>query len=311
VNFVVDWQEEFPAASRGGSVAIGNFDGAHTGHASLIRELVRQARATHGGPAVALTFSPHPVEVLRPGTRVELLTTPADRAALLAGLGADLVLTLKATPELFRLSAREFFDRVVRGNLDARGMVEGANFCFGRDREGDVELLAEFCREAGMPLSVVPPYFLDGIEVSSSRIRQELQRGDVALAAKLLGRPYHLRGVVVGGKRRGRTIGFPTANLEGIATVIPAGGVYATRARTAAGEAYPSATNVGPSPTFGEEAPRVEVHLIGFAGDLYGQELEIEFLARLRETRPFAGPAELIEQLRRDVEQARSYAASR
>jgi riboflavin kinase/FMN adenylyltransferase len=301
----VDWQEPFPGPSRVGSVAIGNFDGAHAGHASLIRELVRQARQTHGGPAVALTFVPHPLEVLRPGTRVELLTTPADRAAYLIELGADVVLNLRATEELFRLPPRAFFDRVVRDRLGARGMVEGTNFRFGHDREGDVELLAALCGEASIPLSVVSPLFLDGAEVSSSRIRAELQRGDVARAAALLGRPYCLRGTVVAGQRRGRTIGFPTANLEGVATVVPGGGVYAARARTAAGDLCPAAVNIGPNPTFADEAQKIEVHLIGFSGDLYGQELQVEFLARLRDTRPFAGAAELVEQLRRDVEQVR------
>ncbi len=299
----VDWRDSPPAEARGGALAVGNFDGAHRGHAALVAELRARARAL-GGPAVALTFDPHPLALLRPDQLQPFLTTLPDRVALLHDLGADQVVVLRTTPELLGLSAREFFRQVVLDRLAARALVEGTNFGFGHNREGDVELLGRLCREAGATLTVVPPVLVDGAPVSSSRARNALLTGDVAGAANLLGRPYRLRGVVGAGQGRGRTIGFPTANLERWATVVPGDGVYAARALLEGG-AWPAAVNVGPNPTFGEQARKVEAHLVGFAGDLYGAPIALDFVARLRDTRKFAGPAELVEQLRLDVEQAR------
>lgn len=296
----VSWRQAFPESCRGGAVSIGNFDGAHRGHAALIDETVRQARAA-AGPAVALTFDPHPGALLRPDRPPALLTTADDRAAFLRRMGADEVITLEATADLLDLPATEFFTRVLRDRLAARAVVEGANFGFGRGREGTVELLARLCRDAGIGLSVVEPVWLDGAAVSSSRIRDELRRGDVAAAAALLGRPYRLHGTVGTGQRRGRTIGFPTANLTGVATVVPAEGVYAVVARTPDGALWPGAANVGRNPTFAEAQHKIEVYLIGFQGDLYGAALAVDFLTRLRATRAFAGVSELVEQMSRDV----------
>jgi riboflavin kinase/FMN adenylyltransferase len=303
-NHVVDWQQFPPESCREGAVAIGNYDGAHLGHAALIAELVRQARAV-GGPAVALTFDPHPRALLRPDLPLSLLTTPSDRAELLHRLGATEVLTLRVTRSFLDLSAVEFFEQVVRERLRARALVEGTNFGFGHGREGNIDTLTKLCREAEMPLRVVPPLVLEGAEVSSSRIREALLRGDVVLAARLLGRPYRLCGTVATGAGRGRTIGFPTANLEQVATVIPGDGVYAVRVRGEGGSCCPGAANIGPNPTFAEQQRKIEVHLIGFSGDLYGQHLAVDFIERLRATRPFASVAELVAQLGRDVEQAR------
>jgi len=195
----------------------------------------------------------------------------------------------------------------VREGLATRALVEGEDFRFGHDRTGAVDTLAQLCPAAGVTLSVVPPLELDGAVVSSSRIRTELERGAVAEAARLLGRPYRLHGTVSTGQKRGRTLGFPTANLDPMFTLAPGDGVYAVRVFIG-GEAWPGAANIGPNPTFGEQARKVEVHLIDFSGDLYGQPLAVDFLARLRDTRPFASVTDLTEQLRRDVEQARRLA---
>jgi riboflavin kinase/FMN adenylyltransferase len=296
-----------PACYRGGAVTIGNFDGVHRGHAALLAELRRAASAV-GGPAVAVTFDPHPLQLLRPEQFLPLLTTPADRAELLTAAGADHVLLLRTRPELLRLTAEEFFTQVLLGRLAARAVVEGPNFGFGRQRQGNIDTLRELCRQHGLALTVAAPLLQDGVTVSSSRVRSALMRGDVRLAAELLGRPYLLRGVVGTGQRRGQALGFPTANLEQIPTVIPGDGVYAVRVAHA-GKVWPGATNIGPNPTFGESARKVEVHLIGFKGDLYEQPLAVEFVERLRDTRPFRGVAELVEQLRQDVEQAARLAA--
>jgi len=304
---VVDWRQMPDASCRGGAVTVGNFDGVHRGHAALLDALRVQAGAV-GGPAVVFTFDPHPMDILRPGQSPPPLTTTPERARLLHELGADQVVVVRSTPDLLALLAEEFFAQVVCDRLAARALVEGPNFRFGRGRGGDVETLARLCTARGMVFTVVPPVQRDGGEVSSSRIRAALQQGDVGDAATLLGRPYRLAGVVVTGRRRGQTIGFPTANLDAIPTVVPGDGVYAARAHVG-GTAWPAAVNVGANPTFGEDAHKVEVHLIGFHGDLYGQTLAVDFLQRLRETRPFRGAAELIKQLKHDVEQARRIAA--
>jgi riboflavin kinase/FMN adenylyltransferase len=303
-HHTVDWQDTFPDSCRGGVVAIGNFDGVHRGHAALVAELCRQARALHG-PAVALTFDPHPIELLRPGQTQPLLTITADRVRLLQELGADHVVVLRTTASLLGLSAAEFFDRVVRERLAARAVVEGANFGFGRNREGNVEVMAQLCRAAGLSFTLVPPVRIGDATVSSSRVRAALLRGDVTEAAALLGRHHRLVGRVGRGEQRGRTIGFPTANLNPLQTLAPADGVYAVRA-IVGDTSYSAAANIGPNPTFGEQARKVEVHLIGFSGDLYDKTLAVDFVRRLRDTRPFASAAELIEQLRRDVELARN-----
>jgi riboflavin kinase/FMN adenylyltransferase len=290
-------------------VAVGNFDGVHRGHAALVAELRRQARAV-GGPAVAVTFDPHPLKVLRPEQFQPVLTTVSERARLLHGCGADAVLFLKTTPALLQLGAAAFFQQVLQDRLAARAIVEGTNFGFGRNREGTIETLALLCRQAGLPLAIVPPVLRGGRPVSSSRVRKALERGAVREAADLLDRPYRLQGTVVTGRQRGRTIGFPTANLEKIETLVPGDGVYAVEVQRG-DESWPGALNIGPNPTFGEHARKVEAHLIGFQGDLLGQTLAIDFLDRLRDTRPFASVAELVEQLRRDIEDCRRIVTNR
>jgi riboflavin kinase/FMN adenylyltransferase len=303
----IDWDQMPPEEFRHGVVAIGNFDGVHCGHSSLIQETCRQAAAI-SRPAVALTFDPHPREVLAPTTAPPLLTTPADRWEMLQNLGAW-VLILRTTQALLSLSAADFFHQVVRQRLAVAALVEGHNFGFGHNREGTVETLAALCREDRVPLTVVPPLVIEGQAVSSSRVRQALLGGAVAEAALLLGRPYRLRGRVGTGQRRGRTLGFPTANVEDIATLIPRDGVYAVRV-WARQRSWPGAANIGPNPTFAEQQRKVEVHLIGFDGDLYGQPLSIDFVEHLRDTRPFGSAAELVSQLRKDVEQAQRIAGT-
>ncbi len=301
----VEWRAEFPTSCRHGAIAIGNFDGAHRGHAVLLTALGRRAGQV-GGPAVAVTFDPHPLSILRPDIRLELLTTPDARAEYLLRLGADEVLILRVTADLLDLQAGEFFSEVIRDRLSARAVVEGPTFAFGRGREGDLGLLGRLCRESDVVLEVIVPVALEGAEVSSSRIRADLHRGDVASARKFLGRDYRLRGQVVPGARRGRTIGFPTANLERVETIIPGDGVYAVRATLPGGEVRAGAANIGPNPTFAEQLRKIEVHLLDYSGDLYSQVVSIDFVERLRDTRPFPGVADLVAQLSRDVAHVRS-----
>lgn len=297
--------EPVPDRFRHAYLAVGNFDGVHLGHRALIgrlRELADQA----GVPAIALTFDPRPVEVLRPERAGPPLTWTALKVALLAHAGVDEVGVFRTGRWLLGLTAREFFERVVIGQFAARGMVEGPTFGFGRDRGGDAQILGEWCRESGLGFEIVASAECDGRPVSSSRVREALGEGRVAEAARLLGRPHRLRGTVTQGAGRGAGLGFPTANLTAIDTLIPAHGVYAARA-VASGDRplYPAAVHIGPNATFGERVTSVEAHLIGFAGDLYGRTLQLDFLEFLRPTRAFAEVSDLLAQIGADVARAR------
>ena len=296
--------------ARGGYLAIGNFDGVHLGHAHLLGRLRAQAEA-EGVAAVALTFDPHPVALLRPEFAPTPLNWTERNVELLKRAGATDVGIFRTGDWLLKLSARDFFRGVVLDQFAAKGMVEGSNFGFGRDREGTADLLRELCRNAGLSLEVVPPIEVEGQAVSSSRIRKLLNEGDAESAALLLGRPHRLRGVVTHGAGRGAGLGFPTANLDEIDTLIPLDGVYAVRAHVEGlATAYPAACHIGPNVSFGEQIRKVEVHLIDFTGDLYGRRIEIDLLKCLRAIRKFAGIDDLLAQIGRDVESARNIAAA-
>ncbi len=293
-----------PEEARGAFLAVGNFDGIHLGHAHLIGRLRARAERV-GAPAVALTFDPHPVALLRPDKTPPPLLWTERKVELLQAAGATEVGVFRTGTWLLGLTAREFFERVIVGRFAARGMVEGPNFAFGRDRGGDSKLLAAWCAEAGLGFEVVDPTAFGGDLVSSSRIRQSLLDGQAEQAAKLLGRPYRIRGIVSHGAGRGAGLGFPTANVDDVDTMIPADGVYATLAYPdGQGPGIPSATHVGPNVTFGEQDRKVEAHLINFQGDLYGRRLELDFLSMIRPSRKFAGLDDLLAQIQADVENA-------
>ncbi|MCO6456014.1 MAG: bifunctional riboflavin kinase/FAD synthetase [Pirellulaceae bacterium] len=295
--------DTLPIELRGGAVAIGNFDGVHQGHARIVQRLLERARRLNG-PAIVFTFDPHPVQVLRPGSAPPPLTWTERKAELLFELGVDAVLAYPTDDALLRLAPGEFFQRIVCQRLRARALVEGPNFRFGHERAGDLQTLRQLCRQSGVELDVVEPIEIGGQYVSSSRIRDLVRGGQVLDAARQLTRPYRVRGLVTHGARRGRQIGFPTANLDGIDTLIPAPGVYAGRALAAQGT-WEAAINIGPNPTFGEHGPKFEVHLLDFIGSLYGEVVEVDILARLRDIQPFDSVQQLQEQLRRDVEDTR------
>lgn len=292
---------------RGGVVSIGNFDGVHRGHQSMLALLKSRADRI-GAPAVVFTFDPHPIALLRPGQVPPPLSTTARKLDLLDQCGVDSALVYPTDAALLALSPREFFDRILVERLEARGLVEGPNFYFGHDRAGTVETLAEFCTASRLSLDIVPPVTDNGQVVSSSAIRRLILDGQVASANRMLGRAYQVRGRVVPGAQRGRTIGFATANLEQVRTVLPGDGVYAGRA-CVEGTWHAAGINLGPNPTFAEQARKLEVHLIDFEGDLYGRDLDVEFLDRLRDTRPFESLEALKQQLQRDIAAAREVAA--
>jgi riboflavin kinase/FMN adenylyltransferase len=290
------------------ALAVGNFDGVHVGHAEIVRRL-RAAADRHGVPAVVLTFDPHPAAIVRPDAAPVPLSTPARRAALLLDLGIDAVLVQPADRGLVELEAEAFYADVLRGRLRGVALVEGADFRFGAGRRGDVGRLAAWAAADGIEFEVVPPVVVDGTAVSSSRIRGLVSAGEIAAANRLLTAPLRLSGLVVTGARRGTGLGFPTANLAAVGTIVPRAGVYAAWAGVAGAPAWPAAVHIGPNASFGETALSVEVHLIGFAGDLYGRRLDVDFLARLRDTRRFDSVQALTTQMTADVAAAAQIAA--
>ena len=292
------------ALCRNGFVSIGNFDGVHRGHQSMIAALIRNARE-HGAPAVVFTFDPHPIALLRPGQSPPPLSTTERKIEILSQCGVDCLIVYPTDQELLQLTPREFFDRIVLGRLKACGLVEGPNFFFGHNRAGNIDTLREFCGAAGIELEIVPPVVMGDHLVSSSEIRRLIADGRVREAGALLGATYRVSGTVVRGAERGRTIGFPTANLEGIRTVLPRDGVYAGRALVATSW-FAAGINIGPNPTFADQERKFEAHLVGFTGDLYGCRIAVELAERLRDTVAFDGIDSLKTQLAIDIDRARA-----
>lgn len=291
-------------------VALGVFDGVHLGHQAILREMVAQARSA-GAVPTAITFEPHPDAVLRPTGAPPLLTTPAERERLIRALGVAAVDVLPFTPELARLPAREFVDRLLWPRFRPARVFVGYNFTFGHRGAGTPRLLAERGARLGFTVQTFPPVRVGGEVVSSTVIRRHIARGEVERAARALGRPHRLPGRVVRGQGRGRALGFPTANLEVPAGLCrPARGVYLVRVEgDGIAAPHPGLANLGCRPTFRREGERggdtLEVYLLDFDGDLYGRELVVAFLARLRGELVFPSAEALARQIAADVAEAR------
>ncbi len=304
-DFTYSLNAPLPAACGAGAVSLGNFDGVHRGHQALLAETIRFARSA-GGPAVAVTFDPPPAQLLRPEFFQPLLTPVPYRCELLHAAGVDHVIVLQTTHDLLHLEAREFFDRILHQGLNAKAVVEGFNFAFGRDRMGTGQLLQEWGQAAGMAVCLLAAQNQDGQPTSSSRVRNEILAGQTAAARQLLGRPYRLFGTVGLGKQRGRTLGFPTANLTTLQNLAPGSGVYAARVVNLQGRTWDAAAHLGPKLTFGDTTPSVEIHILGFTGDIYGHELAVDFHDKVREPKSFASPDELVRQIAVDIERIQS-----
>ena len=289
---------------RGLVVVLGNFDGVHLGHRAVLRRGLEVARG-RGAPLVAATFDPHPRAVLRPGDEPRLLTTLELRREELRRQGADEVRVIRFDKALSRKSPEEFVRDVLVGEIGAALVVVGENFRFGHRASGDFADLKRLMRESGGDAFAVSIAGTNGAEITSTHIRALISAGDVEEASRLLGRPYLIRGEVVEGDRRGRQIGFPTANvLPDPAVIVPARGVYAGFVQFD-GKEYASCTNVGVAPTFDRAESRIEAHLLGFRGDIYGKTVDVGFMRRIREEKRFSGIEALREQIARDVEVAR------
>ncbi|MBC7385939.1 MAG: bifunctional riboflavin kinase/FAD synthetase [Cryobacterium sp.] len=299
-------------------LTIGNFDGVHIGHQKIFAAVIEESKRT-GGPACVYTFRPHPQEVLRPGTQVKLLTLYDEKIRLLESVGIDVVVEEPFSQEFFTLSAREFFEKVIIRGFKAVSLFVGHDFAFGKNREGNLDLLNEWCAERGVQVTVLSPEESEGEIVSSTRIRALLSEGDVIRAARLMGRFFFYQGIVVKGDQRGRLLGFPTANLRLENKLALPRGVYATWAiveKNGKREKVPSVTNVGVRPTFTDASDQnvlpvvVECHLIlpeGETIDLYGESLEVQFVERFRNEKKFADFEELKTQIAKDRTQAKEY----
>ncbi|MBM3942018.1 MAG: bifunctional riboflavin kinase/FAD synthetase [SAR202 cluster bacterium] len=295
------------APDRPTVLTIGVFDGVHRGHRHLLQKLAEKARPDCI-PGV-VTFTNHPITVLRPDYQLNYITPLEDKVRLLREQGMELVVALDFTPELAGMSARDFTGALVE-HLRLSGLVVGPDFALGRGREGDAACLTKLGAEMGFWVETVPPMLLDGQSVRSRRVREAVRQGDVALAAGLLGRWFSLRGQVVSGDRRGRELGFPTANLAiPSQMLLPADGIYATWA-TVDGLRHPAATSIGVRPTFGPSRRLVEVYILDFNANIYGREVAVEFVSKLRDQATFSSAAALVEQINGDVANARVALAS-
>jgi riboflavin kinase/FMN adenylyltransferase len=294
------------APGRPSAVTIGVFDGVHRGHQHLVARLIARAHAQDLA-AVALTFNPHPRTVIRPGLGITYLTSLEERVEQLQALGLDAVGVLAFTSELAQLSPRDFLALLV-DELQMRLLMVGPDFALGRNRAGTITVMREVGRQLGFAVEVAPLLAEDDEKVGSSSIRQALTNGDIIRVNRLLGRPFSLRGPVVAGDKRGRTLGFPTANIAiGLDRALPAYGVYVTRAFVGEG-AYESCTSIGIRPTFDvEPRPTVETFIIDFDEDIYGQEMRIDLLARLRGEEKFESVGDLVAQMHKDIEGTRAF----
>jgi riboflavin kinase/FMN adenylyltransferase len=293
------------------AVSVGNFDGVHRGHQALVAQAVSDARAA-GGTAVVLTFDPHPSRVLAPERAPSTITTLPQKAELLARLGVDRVAVLPFTPGLAAEPPEEFARRVLHEALQARVVVVGAGFRFGRGRHGDVALLRRLGGALGFEVHGLEPVVHQDAPISSSRIREAIARGDVAGAAEMLGRPFFIDGQVVRGVGRGRTLGIPTANIDPVNETLPGNGVYACWVRVAepGPEWRPAVANVGRRPTFGGTETTVEAHLLDFDADLYNRAVRLAFQDRLRPEQAFPSAEALVAQIRRDTVHGRERLAA-
>ncbi len=293
-----------PPQSKGSCITVGTFDGVHLGHWAVLQRLCESAEEA-GLLSVLVTFDPHPLKIVRPEAAPRLLTTPNEKKEILTLSGLDYAVFLSFTRTLSVYLPEEFVRDVLLARFGLRRLVVGYDHGFGRGRQGDAETMCRIGARYGFEVEVMDPVMMNDGAISSSRIRTALLKGEMEVAARGLGRPYSLAGIVVHGEGRGRTLGFATANVSvgHEDKLLPRQGIYAVRAaaRTHLG---PGLLHLGPRPTFRGSPPSIELHLLEFDGDLYGEPVRVEFLRRLRDVQPFGSAAELVEQMKRDREAA-------
>ena len=304
----LDGAAAVPKALAGGIVALGNFDGFHLGHQAVVGRAVARARA-EGRPALVATFDPHPRRYFQPDAPPFRLTTLDQRERLFAAAGADAIVVFAFDRELASLDADAFVAERLTGALRVGGVVTGEDFTFGARRSGNVDVLRALGQQAGFSVETVGPVLLDGAPVSSSRIREALRAGEPKVAAGLLTRPFAIEGVVAHGDKVGRTIGYPTANVEMGKYLRPTYGVYAARGRLGDGRVLDGAANLGVRPMFDPPKELLEAFFFDFEGDLYGQVVEVELHAFLRPEGKFEGLEAMVAQMDADCARARAILA--
>jgi riboflavin kinase/FMN adenylyltransferase len=293
-------QELVTIAPKGETLlTIGVFDGVHAGHHYLLEKLQQRAAEKNLLSGV-VTFKPHPQSVLHPHNQLPSLSNLEDRIRAFQELGVNIVAVLTFTHKVAQLSAREFMS-LVKKQLRMRGIMVGPDFALGRGGEGNINMLRALGREMKFSVEVIPPFTINGEVVSSTLIRRALDQGDMRKVERLMGRYFHLIGKVITSDKRGRVLGFPTANLDiKPQQALPGNGIYATIAQVD-GKKFPSATNIGIRPTFGEGGKTVETHLLNYKGDLYGKDMRLEFVQKLRDEQRFPSSEELKVQIEKDV----------
>ena len=291
-------------ASRHSLIGLGNFDGVHIGHRTILKKLVDEAAAQQG-TALVMTFHPHPLTVLRPDRPVSLILSLREKLQRITAMGVDGIILQRFELGFARLTPEEFIQRYLVEAIGVEKVIVGHNVSFGRDRAGNAERLVALGEQSGFEVEVVGPVTLGNRAVSSTAVRSLLKAGNMRETTQLLGQPYALSGRVVKGFQRGREIGFPTANLRPRAPVLLPNGVYAVCVDVG-DDQYPGVANVGVNPTFGENQRTIETHLFDFSADLYGKRIRVAFVERLREERKFPSVQDLVSQIREDAHRART-----
>lgn len=286
-------------------VTIGNFDGVHLGHQMLFAEVVSRAYERKG-TSVVITFDPHPLQVMRPDIGIKLISTYEQKVELISMAGIDVLVVIPFTKDFAATSAEDFVDEALIGTIGVKELVVGYDYAFGKGRQGNIEFLRDQGRLKGFPVTVVEPYYVEDMLVSSSKIRELVNLGRMMDVKKLLGRSYQIRGTVQEGKKRGGpVVGFKTANLHlSEEDLCPKHGVYVTQV-VYDGKCYGGVLNIGYNPTFGENRLSAETHIFDFNQDIYGKKIKINLLKHLRGEKKFSGPEELAKQINQDIRQAK------
>ncbi|MCX7769445.1 MAG: bifunctional riboflavin kinase/FAD synthetase [Proteobacteria bacterium] len=284
-------------------VTIGNFDGVHRGHQSLIKNVIEQKNKING-TACVITFYPHPLTVINPYVKIEQITPIDDKLKILERLGIDVTILIKFDDSFSSMSAEEFVKKIIWEKLSTNVVIVGYDFAFGKNKEGNRDFFKKMGDELGFEVKIIEPVYEDDIIISSTKIRSFLKEGKIKEAEKFLGRPYVLKGMVTKGKKIGRLIGFPTANLLIIDYLIPRHGVYAAYTYIDNNK-YRAVLNIGPAVTFNIDQVSFEVHILDFEGDIYGKEVVVEFVERLRGVEKFKDIEMLKEQIKKDIERAK------
>jgi riboflavin kinase/FMN adenylyltransferase len=294
-----DWKRSF----RNPVLTIGNFDGVHLGHQFIFQRVLEKAREIDG-ESIVYTFDPHPAEILAPERKPLLITPLEEKLRLIEEQGIDVTICAPFTEKFASQAPEDFVKKILYDQIKIRHIFVGHDFTFGKNRRGNIALLKEMGRKWGFHAEMVEAVRLEGTVISSTRIREFVARGEMREAAKLLGQPYALSGKVIQGHNRGsRKLGFPTANLKPSGLLFPKSGIYAVRA-IHEGRSYEGVANLGWNPTFQDQKFSIEIHILNFNRDIYGENLRVEFIQRLRDEVTFRGAEELIDQIKRDIAQA-------